>query len=296
MIDKLEMLIALAREQHFGHAAAAYGVSQPALSNAVKQLEGSFGVELVQRGARFKGFTPEGERVLEWARRIVGDARVMYQEIEALKHGLFGHIRIGVIPTALPMVAMLTNPYLANYPNVRFAIFSQSSNEILTRLNNLELDAGLTYLDNEPLGQLITVPLYQEDYRLLISSGSPFGKRKTITWAELGRVPLCLLTTDMQNRRIIDGLLHKAKAEVIPTLETNSPTVLHSHVGTGALATIMSAKAAAAMRFPPKVREIPIINPAVKYSVGLVVPKRDPLTPPLEALVRDAKKFFSKQR
>jgi len=46
MIDKLEMLIALAREQHFGHAAAAYGVSQPALSNAVKQLEGSFGVEL----------------------------------------------------------------------------------------------------------------------------------------------------------------------------------------------------------------------------------------------------------
>ena len=148
MIDKLEMLIALSRERHFRHAAAACGVSQPALSIAIKQLEGSFGVQLVQRGTRFKGFTPEGERVLEWARRIVGDARTMYQEIEALKHGLFGHIRIGVIPTALPMVAKLTTPYRANYPNVGFAILSQSSNEILTGLDNLELDAGLTYLDN----------------------------------------------------------------------------------------------------------------------------------------------------
>jgi DNA-binding transcriptional LysR family regulator len=296
MIDKLEMLIALSREQHFGHAAAACGVSQPALSTAIKQLEGSFGVELVQRGARFKGFTPEGERVLDWARRIVGDTRVMYQEIEALKHGLFGHIRIGVIPTALPLVATLTKRYLADHPNVRFAIFSQSSDAILNGLTNLELDAGLTYLENEPLGQVLTVRLYEEEYRLLVSSDSPFGKLKKISWAELGRVPLCLLTADMQNRRILDRLLHRAKAEVIPTLETNSPTVLYTHVGSGGLATIMPAKAAAAMRFPSQVREIPIINPAVKYAVGLVVPKREPLPPPIEILVRDAKKFFSKKR
>lgn len=296
MIDKLEMLIALSREQHFGHAATACGVSQPALSTAIKQLEGSFGVELVQRGARFRGLTPEGERVLEWARRIVGDTRVMYQEIEALKHGLFGHIRIGVIPTALPLVATLTTRYLADHPNVRFAVFAQSSDEILRGLSNLELDAGLTYLDNEPLGQVLSVRLYQEEFRLLVSSDSPFGKLKTITWAELGRVPLCLLTEDMQNRRIIDRLLHKAKAEVIPTIETNSPTVLYTHVGSGGLATIMPAKAAAVMRFPSKVREIPIINPTVKYAVGLVVPKREPLPPPIEALAKDVKKFFSQKR
>lgn len=295
MIDKLEMLIALSRERHFRHAAAACGISQPALSIAIKQLEDSFGVQLVRRGTRFKGFTPEGEHVLEWARRIVGDARTMYQEIEALKHGLFGHIRIGVIPTALPMVATLTTPYKANYPNVSFAIFSKTSNEILTGLNNLELDAGLTYLDNEPLGQLRTVPLYHEEYRLLTSSDSPFGKRKTVTWAELGRLPLCLFTPDMQNRRIIDGLLHKARAEVVPMLEANSPTVLYSHVRTGEWATIMPAKAAAMIGLPKKVREIPIIDPTVKYSIGLVVPKRNPLPPPIEVLVRDAKKFFSKQ-
>ena len=77
MIDKLEFLLALAREQHFGRAAEACGVTQPTLSAGMKQLEEQMGVLLVNRGSRFQGFTPEGERVLDWARRIVGDTRAM---------------------------------------------------------------------------------------------------------------------------------------------------------------------------------------------------------------------------
>ena len=119
MIDKLEFILALARERHFGHAAEACGVSQPTLSAGIKQLEDSFGVLLVQRGSRFQGFTPEGERVLDWARRIVGDTRAMRQEIDALKQGLAGHIRIAAIPTALAMVAMITTPYRAKHPDVQ---------------------------------------------------------------------------------------------------------------------------------------------------------------------------------
>src|SRR5271169_2833819 len=111
MIDKLEFILALSREQHFGHAADTCNVSQPTLSAGIKQLEDTFGVMLVRRGSRFRGFTPEGERVLEWARRIVGDTRAMRQDIDALKRGLVGHLRIAAIPTALAMSAMLTTPY-----------------------------------------------------------------------------------------------------------------------------------------------------------------------------------------
>ena len=93
MIDKLEFLLALARERHFGRAAEACGVTQPTLSAGVKQLEESLGVLLVNRGSRFQGFTPEGERVLEWARRIVGDTRAMREEMHALQHGLAGRLR-----------------------------------------------------------------------------------------------------------------------------------------------------------------------------------------------------------
>ena len=84
MIDKLEFILALAREQHFGRAAETCGVTQPTLSAGVKQLEEQMGVLLVNRGSRFQGFTPEGERVLDWARRIVGDSRSMRDEINAL--------------------------------------------------------------------------------------------------------------------------------------------------------------------------------------------------------------------
>lgn len=291
MIDKLEFIIALARERHFGHAAEACGVSQPTLSAGIKQLEDSFGVLLVQRGSRFQGFTPEGERVLDWARRIVGDTRAMRQEIDALRHGLTGHIRIAAIPTALAMVAMITTPFRARHPDVSFTIWSRNSIEVLGLLENLEVDAGLTYLDNEPLGRVQTVPLYSEQYRLLTSSDSQLGNRDAVTWAEVGKVPLCLLTPDMQNRRIIEQLLRQAGAEVAPTLESNSIVVLFAHVRTGKWASVMPAKLAEVLGLTEKVRAIPIVEPEVTHSIGLVVPHRNPLTPLIHALVREAKEL-----
>ena len=142
MIDKLEFLLALARERHFGRAAEACGVTQPTLSAGIKQLEETMGVLLVNRGSRFQSFTPEGERVLDWARRIVGDSRAMRQEIEALRHGLTGRLRIAAIPTTLAMVASLTTPFRMRHPNVQFTILSRTSIEVLAQLENLEIDAG----------------------------------------------------------------------------------------------------------------------------------------------------------
>ncbi|MGH6736673.1 MAG: LysR family transcriptional regulator [Methyloceanibacter sp.] len=289
MIDKLEFIIALSRERHFGHAAEACGVSQPTFSAGIKQLEDTLGVLLVQRGSRFRGFTPEGERVLDWARRIVGDTRAMRQEIDALKHGLSGHIRIAAIPTALAMVSMLTTPYRAQHPDVRFTVWSRNSIEVLGMLENLEIDVGLTYLDNEPLGRVQTVPLYSEQYRLLASADSPLGNRDRVTWAEVGKVPLCLLTPDMQNRRIIEGLLRHAGADVAPTLESDSIVVLFAHVRTGRWASVMPAKLAEVLGLTEKVRTIPIVEPEVTHSIGLVVPQRNPLTPLINALVTEAK-------
>ena len=244
MIDKLELLLALAKERHFGRAAEACGVTQPTMSTSLKQLEEILGVMLVQRGSRFVGFTPEGERTLDWARRIVGDVRGMRQEINSLKDGLSGEIRIAAIPTVLGMVASLTTPFRARHPNVRFRIVSCTSIEVLGLLENLEVDAGLTYLDNEPLGKVRSVPLYDESYRLITAPDSQFGDRDQVTWKEVGEVPLCLLTPDMQNRRIIDRALLAAGTEAKPTLTSNSVIVLYTHVKTGRWASVMPAKLA----------------------------------------------------
>jgi DNA-binding transcriptional LysR family regulator len=293
MIDKLQFLIALAQAKHFGNAAEEIGVSQPTLSGGIKQLEEQLGVLLVQRGSRFQGFTPEGERVLDWARRIVGDTRAMRQEVEALKRGLAGHIRMAVIPTALGMVAALTTPFYKKHQNVKFSVYSRTSISILGMLENLEVEAGVTYLDNEPLGRVNTVPLYQEQYRLIISADMPLGDRDQVTWSEVAKVPLCLLTPDMQNRRIIDGLLRTSGTEPEATLQSNSMIVLFSHVRTGRWASIMPQRLADTLGLTDRVRSIPIVDPEIFHAVGLVVPHREPMTPLVAALVNEAKKISS---
>src|SRR5436305_4433764 len=293
LIDKLDFLLALARERHFGHAAETCGVTQPTLSAGIKQLEEQMGVLLVNRGSRFQSFTPEGQTVLEWARRIVGDTRAMRAEINALRHGLTGQLRIAAIPTALAMVASLTTPFRLRHPNVQFTIMSRTSIEVLGELDNLEIDAGVTYLDNEPLGRVSTVPLYRERYRLLTSADAPLGDRASVTWVEVAQVPLCLLTPNMQNRRIIEGLLRGAGGNPQPTLESNSMIVLFAHVRTGRWASVMPSKLAETLGLTDTIRAIPIVEPEAVHEIGLVVPAREPMTALNAALVVEARKLAS---
>ncbi|EJT03598.1 MULTISPECIES: LysR family transcriptional regulator [unclassified Rhizobium] len=289
MIDKLEFFIALANEKHFGRAAEECGISQPTLSAAIRQLEDQLGVMLVQRGSRFQGLTPEGQRVLEWARRIVGDARTMREEMRAARRGLSGHIRLAAIPTALAMLSRITTPFQERHPGVTFSIVSRNSLQVLSMLENLEIDAGITYLENEPLGRVTTVPLYAERYNLITAAGSPLSDRDNVTWREVGDLRLCLLTADMQNRRIINRHLTEAGATVHPTLESNSMIVLFSHVRTGRWASIMPRNVAKSFGFPVEIRMIPIVEPEAHHLVGLVAPYREPFTPLVSALLHEAR-------
>ena len=288
MIDKLEFFITLAKQQHFGRAAEECGVTQPTLSAAIKQLEDQLGVMLVLRGSRFQGLTPEGTQVLEWARRIVGDARAMREEMRAARYGLSGRIRIAAIPTALAMVPRLTTPFRDKHPGVTFSILSRTSIEVLSLLGNFEIEAGITYLDNEPLGRVASVPLYSERYQLITAVGNVLSDRKQVTWSEVSHLPLCLLTPDMQNRRIIDQHLAEAGTRVRPTLESNSMIVLFSHIRTGKWSSIMPLNLAETFGFAEPIRAIPIIEPDASHLVGLVAAQREPHTPLVAALLEEA--------
>ena len=282
MIDKLEMFMALAAERHFGRAAVACGVTQPSLSSAIRHLEDQLGVQLVFRGSRFQGLTPEGQRVLDWARRIVGDVRALKDEMRSVHAGLSGNLRLGVIPTALPMVADLTAPFVARHPNVRVTVLSRTSAEILAGIETLELDAGLTYLDNEPLGRVSQVPLFTENYRFLCAPGTELSGRRVVTWAEVASQPLCLLTADMQNRRIVNQRLADVGARVSPSVESNSTIALVAHVRTGTWASVVPMTLAAMFE---KLIAIPITEPEAKHLVGLITARHDPQTPVLAALI-----------
>lgn len=288
MIDKLEMFIALARAQHFGRAAEALGIAQPTLSAAIRQLESDLGVMLVTRGSRFGGLTPEGARVLDWARQIVGDARTMREELRAARAGLSGNVRLAVIPTALTVVSQLTARFVRAHPNVRFSILSSNSIEILKSLEGLQIDAGISYLDNEPLGRVVTVPMYRERYVLVVRRDAPEATLPAIDWAALGHLRLCLLTPDMQNRRIIGGHLAEAGVTVAPGMESNSTVVLVSHVQHGGWATILPRKAAEVFLPAGDLAAVPITGPDAAHAVGLIASWREPHTPVIAALLAEA--------
>ncbi|MGQ2907663.1 MAG: LysR family transcriptional regulator [Aliihoeflea sp.] len=288
MIDRLEFFIALARAQHFGRAAEELGITQPTLSAAIKALEDKLGVMLVKRGSRFQGLTAEGEQVLVWARRITGDARTMKEEMRAARHGLSGRIRIAAIPTALAMIPRLTTPFREHHPGVTFSVLSRTSIEVLSLLGNFDIDVGITYLDNEPLGRVVSVPLYSERYQLITAAGTEFADRRSVTWAEVADLPLCLLTPDMQNRRIIDQHLAEAGSVARPTLESNSMIVLFSHIRTGKWSSIMPLNLAETFGFAEPIRAIPIVEPDASHLVGLVAADRQPHTPLVAALLDEA--------
>ena len=296
MIDKLEMFIALAAERHFGRAAELCGVTQPSLSSAIRQLEDQLGVQLVFRGSRFQGLTPEGLRVLDWARRIVGDMRAMRDEMRTVHAGLSGNLRIGVIPTALPMIADLTTPFTARHPNMRVTILSRTSAEILTGIENLELDAGITYLDNEPLGRVAQAPLYSEFYRFLCAPNAPLAKLARVRWSDLVAEPLCLLTGDMQNRRIINTHMAEAGLRVAATVESNSTIALIAHVKSGRWSSVVPKKLAEMFIGSGDLVSLPIVEPEAEHLVGLITTKREPQTPVLQALLDEAARLSSRLR
>ncbi|MEO6608981.1 MAG: LysR family transcriptional regulator [Aestuariivirga sp.] len=293
-IRQLQYLAALAREKHFTRAAQACNITQPTLSGRIRQLEQELGVPIVERGQRYIGLTPEGTRVLKWAHLILDNWQNLQGELAQIKNKkgkLVGRMVLGVIPSALPMASYLTKAMNARHPSVDFTILSHSSEDIIRALNDFSIEAGITYLDNEPVEGLMQAPLYRETYCLFVSSTHELATRAEVTWFEAAQQPLCLLTPNMQNRRIIDRAFAAAKCHPSPRLETNSILNLVSSVRSMGLCSIMPDYFKNAMGALEGVVAVPLVEPVVSHAVGLVAVDRDPLSPTISELFAAAKSF-----
>ena len=291
MLEKLEFIIALAREQHFGRAAEACGVAQPTLSLGIQSLEQMLNVPLVKRSSRFKGFTPEGERILVWARRLVGDAQAMRRDILSVHSEVESQIRLAAMPCAMPIVAKLTVPFQARHPSVRLRVLGRPSNVLLELLHQREVDAGITYLSNEPIGEVQAIPLYREAFLLLTSPDGPLGYADRATWRQAGDLPLCLFERDLQNRRIIDSVLRSVGAEPRPIMETDSLLALTSYVRHGLAASIVPSSVIEMIDLNGSLRVLPIVEPDISHTIGIVVSEHFPIQPAVAALLEDAREL-----
>lgn len=279
LIRQLEYLVALARERHFGRAALACHVTQPTLSAAIRQFEEELGAPVIERGHHYQGLTPQGKLAVEHAQRVLAEIEDLRRGVEALDKGVSGRLRLGVIPTALPMASQLTTPFLARFPRVTVAVLSCTSQEIQRGVEAFELDAGLTYLDAEPLEHVRTRPVYVEEYAFLTPASGPYAQRTQISWREAAQAPLCLLTPDMQNRRIVDGVFRSVGATPKPAIETNSILNLVSHAAAGPWSAIVPRQLLQFFGTPASTRALELVDPTARRTVGLVIADRDPVGP-----------------
>ncbi|WP_300486003.1 LysR family transcriptional regulator [Methylobacter sp.] len=279
-IRQIHYLLALSKTEHFGRAAEACHVSQPALSTAIQHLEEELGVTIVRRGQRFQGFTMEGERLLQWARILAQDWECMRQEAAQCNRQLTGTLRIGAIPTTLAVAPLLTEPYQSDYPGVGIKLVSLCADDLIRQLDNFELDLGLTYLEDPGLKGFRKLPLYRERHVLLACSPDPRLFKDNLGWADIAELPLCLLTPNMQNRRLIDAAFREAGVTPNIMLETDSVFALYAYVRSAGLYSVVPHSLLSLFEMRREVIALPL-SPELSREIGLIARRQD-LPPPLQ--------------
>ncbi len=282
-------LIALAKEKHFGRAAAVCNISASTLSAAIRELEREVGVAVVERGKTFTSLTPEGRCVLEYARRMAASANDLKQALAKSRSGLTGRLRLAVIPTALTVVASLTSAFSRRYPMVTIEVLSLSTPEILTRLRSFAVDGAIAYLESANAEDLATQPLWKETHVLITAASSALDGRESITWRQAAEIPLCLLTPDMQNRKTINSVFTGLGCRPQPTMETNSIISMLAHVCAGSWSSIVPRSVLDLIGTPEGMRVLELTEPSVVWATGLITLAREPGSPMVEALTDEAR-------
>ena len=291
LLDGMRYLVALEQQRHFGRAAQACGITQPALSNALRALEKELGVAIVRRGRSYEGLTPEGQRVLDTAHRLLRESELLRADLHSDAGRPQGSVSIGAVPTAVPIAARFAAKLRARYPGILPIVRSLSSSELEAGIENLALDLALGYTDRiAPRNtRLRALPQYVEQYFVLrrapgdapVPGALRFGP--PITWREAGALAHCMLTPEMHNRAIVDGAFRTAGVEVLPAIETNSIMTLVLSVLDGDVCAVLPGALVAIARGYGGLEALPLRSPDVYTPIGFMVATAAPPTRALEA-------------
>ena len=293
LLDSMRYLVALEQHRHFGRAASACHITQPALSNAIRALEADLGVAIVRRGRSFEGLTDEGQRVLASANRLLREQELLRQDLHSGIDTPRGTLTIGAVPTTIPVAARFAARLQARHSGITPVVRSLSSHEIETRLENLSLDIGLGYTGRG--SKFTALPQYAEQYFLLrraaVGAGAPLHLGTALSWREAAALSLCLLTPEMHHRSIVDAAFSQAGVEVKPAIETNSIVTVVLSVLDGEVCAVLPGALMALVRGHPGLEALPLREPDVRTPIGFMVAAGARPSRALEAaltLARDA--------
>lgn len=183
---RLECFVALAEELHFSRAASRMGISQPGLSQQLRQLEDQLQVELVRRSKRHVSLTPAGEILLEEARKILFGMAKAVELTRRSQEGAIGKLRIGSAPSALfitmPEIVMA---FRADFPNVDVEVPLMTTEEQLEALRDGLIDVGVMHPPLEETDGLMIEELYEYPFKVALHDRNPLAQKEELELVDL---------------------------------------------------------------------------------------------------------------
>jgi LysR family transcriptional regulator, hydrogen peroxide-inducible genes activator len=273
-LTELRYIVALGRERHFGRAAEKCFVSQPTLSVAVKKLEDELGVTLFERGGSEIALTPVGSRVVEQAQRVLEEATAIKNIAAQGKDELAAPLRFGAIYTIGPYLMPQLIPLLhKRAPRMALVIQENYTHRLAELLKNGELDLVVLSLPFDEPG-LVTQPLYDEPFRVLLPMAHPWSKKSRIPATDLCRENLLLLSSGNCFREQVlqtcSGVERATSEGMQHSLEGSSLETIRHMVASGAGITVLPSTAAESRTVESRLTAVrPFASPAPSRRVAL---------------------------
>ena len=278
-LTELRYVVTLARERHFGRAAERCHVSQPTLSVAVKKLEDELGIPLFERSKSSIRVTETGQRIIEQAQRVLDQVGVIRDMAQDGKNQLNSPLKVGAIYTIGPYLFPHLLPELRRAaPEMPLYIEENYTANLRQKLRHSDLDAIIVALPfDEP--EVVTLPLYDEPFVVLLPADHPLTKKDEITAEEMSKEQLLLLGPGHCFRDqvlescppLVDAITQRAdggQPELVT--EGSSLETIRHMVASGLGITVLPLSAATAIKYQEDILAVrPFAAPVPFRTVAL---------------------------
>lgn len=262
----LKYLIAIADHNHFGRAAEACFVSQPALSMQIKKLEDRLGIVLIERTNKRILFTEAGKLIVQQARNVLYHVDNLQEIANLAKDPFCGALHLGIIPTLAPYLLPLIIPQLSKqFPKLNFYLVEDKTLNLLKKVTEGTLDGALLALPVE--GDFASHILFDEEFVLAMPLDHAWADRESVCFSDLNNKTLFLLEDGHCLRDQALAVCHRAKASESKSFRATSLETLRYMVAAGVGITLMPKLSC---RSDDGVAYLPFAAPAPKRTIGLI--------------------------
>jgi LysR family cyn operon transcriptional activator len=272
LLRHIRYLIAVAEQGNFTRAAETLSVSQPALSQQIRQLESELGGQLFDRSGRVVRLTDFGLAYIEFARRAVLDLEAGRRALHDVRDLSRGHVRVAVTPTFTEyLVGPLVGQFHAMHPAITIELSEMSLEAIEAALGDDQVDVAIGFTDIRS-DDIEIEPLFIERLTLVAGGAHPLTRgAAAVAPPQLAGVPLALLTGNFVSRRYIDDYFHAHGIKPNIALQANSISAVLKIVRRGDVAAILPS---AMQREHGDLSYVPLDPPFPTRTVALLKRRR----------------------